>query len=203
MQNQNEMQNQMNQLNIMFQQIQNIMIKMNENMKVINDIERWKGIDEYDKYSISTYGRVRNDKTNRILKHKTDKGGYQTICLRVNGKKKDMKIHRLVAIAFIDNPLDKRCVDHINNDRKNNHINNLRWATISENNMNMSKQKNNTSGVTGVMWNKSAKKWRAQITIDKIKNHLGYFKTIEEAKEARIKAVNKMFGEYAHSSQKI
>jgi hypothetical protein len=203
MENQNEMQNQMNQLNIMFQQIQSIMIKMNENMKVINDIERWKGIDEYDKYSISTYGRVRNDKTNRILKHKTDKGGYQTICLRVNGKKKDMKIHRLVALAFFANPLNKRCVDHIDNDRKNNHISNLRYATNSENGMNKTKLSNNTSGVTGVMWNKSAKKWHAQITIDNIKKHLGSFDTIEDAKKARITAVNKLFGEYTHSSQKI
>ena len=203
MQNQNEMQNQMNQLNIMFQQIQNIMIKMNENMKVINDIERWKVIEEYDNYSVSTYGRVRNNKTNRILKHCTNTEGYHMICLYVNSKKKHISIHRLVAIAFIDNPFNKKCVDHIDNDRKNNHISNLRWATNSENGMNMSKMKNNTSGVTGVMWNKRRKKWRAQITIDNIKKHLGYFETIEEAKEARIKAVNKLFKEFAHSSQKV
>jgi hypothetical protein len=197
------MENQMNQLNIMFQQIQNIMIKMNENMKVINDIERWKVIEEYDNYSVSTYGRVRNDKTNRVLKPVTNNEGYYHVCLCVNGKRKDMKIHRLVALAFIANPSNKLCVDHINNDRKNNHISNLRYATNSENGMNKTKLSNNTSGVIGVRWHKRAKKWYAQIKINDKQKHLGYFTTIEEAKEARMKAVNDMFGEFAHSSQKI
>jgi hypothetical protein len=179
------------------------MIKMNENMKVINDIERWKVIDEYDNYSVSTYGRVRNDKTNKTLKHKTEKNGYHRVCLCVNGKKKSMYIHRIVAVAFIDNPLNKQCVDHINNDRKNNNISNLRYATNSENQMNKKKLSNNTSGVTGVNWHKGHKKWEAGIKIDKIKKHLGYFETIEEAKEARIKAVNELFKEFTHSSQKI
>jgi hypothetical protein len=175
MENQNEMQNQMNQLNIMFQQIQSIMIKMNENMKEINDIERWKVIDIHHNYSVSTHGRLRNDKTNRILKPMNDKDGYHVVDLYINGKQTRVKIHRLVCLTFIYNPLNKKCVDHIDNNRKNNHINNLRWATNSENQMNKKKLSNNTSGVTGVIWNKGHKKWEARIKIDKIKKTLRIF----------------------------
>lgn len=91
------------------------------------------------------------------------------------------------------------------NNPKNNSLTNLRWATISENLMNKNKQVNNTSGVTGgVCWYKVTKKkwWQASITIDGINKHLGFFETMEQATEARLKAVNSIFKDYAHSSQK-
>jgi hypothetical protein len=175
----------------------------NNNLQVINNVERWKVIEGYDNYSVSTYGRVRNNTTNRILKPGIDRNGYQFIGLYVNNNNNIMRIHRLVALAFIDNPLNKNCVDHINNNRKNNHINNLRFATKSENGMNTSKKKNNTSGTTGVIWYKPTQKWRAQIQINGVQKYFGYFETIEEAKEARITAVNELFKEFTHSSQKI
>jgi hypothetical protein len=197
------MENQLKELNNIHNQVASMRERHNNNLQVINNVERWKVIDMHPKYSISTYGRLRQDKKKRILKNKTDRNGYHTIDLCINGKKTRVKIHRLVAFAFIDNLFNKKCVDHIDNNRKNNNINNLRWVTFSENGMNMSKKKSNTSGITGVCWNKRRNKWCAQITIDGIKKHLGYFKTIEEARETRIKAVNEMFKEFAHSSQKI
>jgi hypothetical protein len=196
------MENQMKDLNELHKQIKNVMIKMNANLKQINDIERWKIIEGYSNYSVSTHGRVRNDKTNKILKNKTNKNGYQNVCLCMNGKKTSVLIHRIVAIAFIADPLNKNYVDHIDNDRKNNHISNLRYATKSENQMNKSIHSNNSSGITGVSLKKRLNKWCASIAIDGIRKHLGLFNTIEEAKEARLKAVKTYFGEYAHSSQK-
>jgi hypothetical protein len=198
------MENQLEELNNIQKQITNMRERHNNNLQVINDSERWQVVDGYDNYSVSTFERIRNDETNKILKQGTDDNGYYRIGLYINkDKQKRVSIHRLVAVAFIANPLNKPFVDHMDNNRKNNDVSNLRWATKSENGMNMSKKKSNTSGITGVFWNKGHNKWQAQITIDGFKKNLGCFNTIEEAKESRIKAVNELFGEFAHFSEKI
>eukprot|EP01038_Epipyxis_sp_PR26KG_P011103 gene11103-14901_t len=151
-------------------------------------------------YEISSRGRVRNIKTGRILKPNLSTAGYKNVDLYKNGKVKTTQIHQLVALTFISNILHKPCVDHVDNNKLNNNISNLRWVSHSQNNMNKTKLCNNTSGVTGVSWNKRANKWTAKINIDGIKKHLGYFKSIEAAKQVRIRAVNLLFKEYANQS---
>lgn len=96
--------------------------------------EEWRKVAEFDNYSVSNLGRVRNDKTGRILKQKTEKDGYFEVTLRRNPKQKTYRVHRLVAQAFIPQ-LDKNrdVIDHIDFDRKNNRVDNLRWLTIQEN----------------------------------------------------------------------
>lgn len=95
----------------------------------------WKKIDRNQNYSINENGEVRNDKTKHIKKPFTNKGnGYLMVDLYKNNKSEKVPIHRLVAEAFIQNPEKKATVDHIDGDRKNNSISNLRWATYSENN---------------------------------------------------------------------
>jgi hypothetical protein len=76
-------------------------------------------------------------------------------------------IHRLIAIAFIPNPENKDCDDHIDNNRTNNKMNNIRWASQQENQRNRTTQINNTSGTKGIVFDKTNNKWRAQITIDR------------------------------------
>ena len=92
-------------------------------------MEIWKKIEEFENYSISNEGRIRNDKTGTIRKPQNYTNGYFSV--RLN--RKNLLIHRLVAKAFIENPERKPVVDHINGDRKDNRVENLRWVTTAEN----------------------------------------------------------------------
>jgi hypothetical protein len=114
----------------------------------------WKTIENYPKYKISDCGMVMNSR-GWILKPVKDGDGYLKITPYVNGKKKNCKIHRLVAEAFIPNPENKREVDHIDRDRTNNHIDNLRWATRSENSQNTVHQCNNKLGIKNISYCKT------------------------------------------------
>lgn len=58
--------------------------------------------------------------------------GYKTVKLKINGRK-TMRVHRLVAMAYVPNPENKPCVDHIDGNKTNNHYSNLRWCTNGEN----------------------------------------------------------------------
>lgn len=100
---------------------------------------------------------------NKLLKQKIDRKGYNHINLSKNNNSKSFQVHRLVALHFIDNPNNKPQVDHIDNNPSNNCVNNLRWCTQSENNMNYQVSKSNTSCVKGVRWDTVNKKWRAEI----------------------------------------
>jgi hypothetical protein len=90
-------------------------------------MEEFGKVNNYITYSVSNLGNVRNDSTNKILKPRINKQGYYYVNLYTNGKYKSFKIHRLVALTFIDNSYDKPCVDHINNNKLNNNMNDLRW----------------------------------------------------------------------------
>jgi hypothetical protein len=161
-----------------------------------NKMCEYKKIEGYDNYSVSNHGNVRNDKTNRILKPGKDKMGYHKVSLCKNKKSKTHIIHRLVAIAYIDNPDNKLCVDHIDEVKTNNHVNNLRFCTHQENLQNVGKQKNNKSGYKGVCYAKQAKQYHAQMMIDGEQKHLGLFETALDASEEYQKAAKKYHGEF-------
>ena len=165
-------------------------------------METYKIIEGFENYSVSDYGNVKNNKTGRIMKTRVN-FGYIIIDMRVNKQTYTKRVHILMAIAFITNPDGKLCVDHIDNDKSNNQIANLRWATHSQNCQNKSMMSNNTSGVKGVVWHKASKKWRARITIDGIQIYLGSFTNIEDAKQARMSKANQALGIFTHSSEKI
>ena len=93
----------------------------------------WVTITDFPNYEVSDAGEVRNVITGNVLKGRLS-NGYHYVLLCPG--KKNMKISRLVAMHFIENPENKPIVDHIDRDRTNNHVNNLRWATVSENSLN-------------------------------------------------------------------
>lgn len=95
----------------------------------------WKVIKQNENYSINENGEVKNNITGNIVKSNINKNtGYKMIDLWKNNERKKYTIHRLVAEAFIDNPLNKPTVDHKDGNRLNNSIENLRWATYQEQN---------------------------------------------------------------------
>ena len=163
--------------------------------------EEFRKIQGYDNYSISNLGNVKN-KSGKIMRTRINTHGYVIINLQKNKVKYTETLHRLVALTFIPNPDNKKCVDHIDNNRQNNNLENLRWATYQENNQNQSLKKNK-SGVKGVYWNKMMNKWQAQITCHGKNKCIGIFDTLEEAKQARMKEANKLFGEFTNACEKI
>ena len=91
----------------------------------------------FSRYTICRHGNVINDDRKTVLKGNVNSHGYRMYCLQTDeGTKKLMSGHRLVALAFIPNPEQKEMVDHIDRNKTNNHISNLRWATNGENKIN-------------------------------------------------------------------
>lgn len=100
----------------------------------------WKKIPGYSLYEISNYGEIKtfnwkNMGKEKIMKPALDAGGYLRTMLKrdSDGKIHTIKVHRLVAITFIDNPEDKPQVNHINGIRNDNRVSNLEWCTNKEN----------------------------------------------------------------------
>ena len=99
--------------------------------------EIWKDIKGYEGlYQVSNLGRVKRfyQNNNLIKKPSDDKDGYLIIGLWKEGKRKTFKVHRLVAEAFIKNTNNYPCINHKDEDPKNNLVDNLEWCTVEYNN---------------------------------------------------------------------
>ena len=114
----------------------------------------FKIIKNFTKYGVNKNGVVKNLKTNKIMKQSLDRYGYYQVYLRDEIKKrtKTLLAHRLVAIAWIENPENKENVDHINRIRNDNRVENLRWCTTKENNLNRINRYNIILSKTDNIW---------------------------------------------------
>lgn len=166
--------------------------------------EIWKAIPNYEEgYIVSSIGRVKSlerivatkggFKTNkeRILKAHKSKSGYYFVALCLYGKKKQYYIHQLMAMAFLGHVPNKfkLVVDHINNDKTDNRIDNLRIVTNREN----SSQRHLKSSSKYVGVRQAGKRWRSSIRVGKKRLWLGTFDTEYEAHLAyqnKLKEIN-------------
>ena len=158
--------------------------------------EYWRAVSIFTKYEVSSVGRVRNSETGRVLKPAPDGSRYLHVVLHKEGEKRTKKIHQLVAEAFVENPEDKRCVDHVDSNRTNKCAGNLRWATHSENGMNRMNRANASSIYKGVCFDKASQKWKSYIRISGKLKHLGYHLDETEAAEAYNASATEHFKDY-------
>ena len=129
-------------------------------MKLMNF--QWVKLEENNKYFINKYGMILSLAQGHIklLKHKYDKDGYPYVYVRITelNKRKDLKIHRLVAKYFLSNPNNHTEVNHIDGNKKNCSIDNLEWCSRSENNKhaynnNLRKPKYKKVMIDGIVYN--------------------------------------------------
>lgn len=113
-------------------------------------MEEWRFIEGTNNmHSVSSFGNIRRNKCNSangrslkelFIKKSIDSDGYENICISINGIKKVRKVHRIVALVFIDNPLNLDFVNHKDFDRANNNVSNLEWCSHSYNMRNTDKK---------------------------------------------------------------
>jgi hypothetical protein len=139
---------------------------------------------EYHGYKVYEDGTVIG-KFGKPLKPSLNPKGYLHCCIYINGKRKTKGVHRLIAELFLPNYYGKPSVDHIDRNRTNNSLFNLKWASFSEQSLNTKIRSNNTSGVKGVSHHKASKNWYAIINING-KQLQKNFKSKEDAIEQRL-----------------
>ena len=108
--------------------------------------------------------------------------------------------HRL-AWLYVHGSFPEHHIDHINRDRADNRISNIREATPAENRQNASLQRNSTSGFSGVSWTKRERRWRARIVVNSREIGLGYFVDKQSAADAYAEAKKQFhpFGEKSYA----
>lgn len=149
-------------------------------------------IPNYPNYKINKLGTIINKKSGREIKGR-DSNGYRRLCLINEYGSGDIFVHKILAELFIQNPKNKLFVDHVDRNRSNNNLSNLRWVSRSENGTNRKIQSNNTSGYTGINKKKLARTsgeeediyWCANIT----KNNTSIYKCFPYNDEGKLQAI--------------
>lgn len=135
---------------------------------------------DYPNYKIYPDGKVWSQQNNKFLTPVINEYGYYLYCLCNKDRRKNFKIHKLVAIHYVPNPDNLNQVDHIDRDKTNNNVENLRWVTYRENNHN----KINNNEHINIEF-KIYGTYRVQIKYQKKCIYNKTFKTLEEAIIAR------------------
>ena len=160
--------------------------------------EIWRDIKNYEGYyQVSSFGKVKSLPRKGRLKEKilkqSNRVGYLSVSLCRGGNLKSRNVHQLVAIAFLDhtpNGYKGLIVDHKNNDRRDNRLENLQLINARQNTS--KDRKGGSSSYVGVSWHKPTSRWIAHISINGKKRHLGLFTDELEASEAYQSALNEI-----------
>lgn len=180
------------------QKLRDVIFEVTNPVKNLGGIEIWKDIPGYEElYQVSNFGNVKSlerksfmliNNCERIYKEKIRKqiknnSGYYTVILNKKNYIKGFSVHQLVAMAFLNH---KPCgmilvVDHIDSNKSNNRLDNLQILTTRENLFKYFKSVKSKSEYLGVTLDKKTNRWRARISINGIRKHLGMFKTEIEA----------------------
>ncbi len=163
----------------------------------MSDFGNWKDIEGYPSYKVSDRGFVMNKKTMKMIRSCCDSAGYPCLNLYHEKIRKHCRVHNLVANTFLENPNKYNCVDHIDRDRTNNNVINLRWCTPSQNASNKSKSGDRTSMFKGVHLHNQGQKWCAQISVNGKPKHLGLFESEVQAAVAYNNAAIQYYSEFA------
>jgi hypothetical protein len=148
-------------------------------------MEEWKHIAMFERYEVSNTGNIRRG--NKVLAAGLDTDGYRQVNLYAGGKRYIKRVYRLVMEAFNPNVESKPQIDHINRIRTDDRLENLRWATASENVRN---SKHFTEEMLGVSFSKKNSTYMVRLRIGDTERYYGSRKTLEEAKKLRDDALN-------------
>jgi len=176
-------------------------------------VEKWKSIDGFKGiYEVSDFGRVRSisridslkrEKEGKVLMPHVNRYGYSVITLHLHGKNHLKTIHRLVASAFLPDYSELLQVDHVNGDRGNNYISNLRMTNQTNNNGNARKLNPSSSKYKGVTWHKRDKRWIARIQKEGKQFQIGYYlDEIEAARAYDVMAIE-LYGEFSMTNKRL
>ena len=161
-------------------------------------VDQFRAVVDYDPATGKLIWRRRDDRTpqwNGKWAGKTaGADGDGSVSVRIS--RRHYKVHR-IAWLLVYGEIPTADIDHINGDWRDNRIANLRLASRSQNNWNAKRAKNNTSGFKGVIWDKKAGLWRAQIHFKKSNHFLGYFSVPKDAHVAYCEAAKRFGGEFA------
>ncbi len=144
------------------------------------NIEIWKEIPLFERYQVSNMGNIRRG--NKLLTPGLDTYGYRQVNLYMNKKRYTRKVYRLVLNAFCPNIENKPQIDHINRIRTDDRLENLRWATPSENCRN---KVGYSEELHGINWNKKNSSYVVKFMKDGVEQYFGSRKTLEDAIELR------------------
>lgn len=148
--------------------------------------EEWKQISGFDKYQVSTRGRIKGPRCDDIKPFFT-KNGYAIVTLCSNGSMSKKLVHRLVGEAFIDNQNNCNVIDHINRIPSDNRVENLRWVSVSDNNLNSCRR---DKEMFGLRWHKRGNGYyEIRFTVNGKECSFGTAKTLDEAKRKRDEAL--------------
>lgn len=146
--------------------------------------EVWKPVDGIEPYQVSSTGLVRGY-GGRTMKPYLDPHGYYSFKLRKDGRYVKKYLHCLLAECFLPNPGNKTHVDHINRDRTDNRLENLRWCTSRENALNTHRHDRE---MCGIYWYEATRSYLVKLTVRGKQRYLGWTKCLETAKRLRDEA---------------